>query len=149
MNIRPANKFDLDCLVDMMKHYRSQSPLECLKESNDEIYVRSILTHIIIGRGVLFVAEKDSLVIGMIMALKNENLWDPEIHAFNELAFWVEPEHRGTSAGYRLLKAYQEAAEQAKASGEIKYYTISKMINSPDLSYDRFGFRKLEEMWEQ
>jgi GNAT superfamily N-acetyltransferase len=85
----------------------------------------------------------------MIMALKNENLWDPEIHAFNELAFWVEPEHRGTSAGYRLLKAYQEAAEQAKASGEIKYYTISKMINSPDLSYDRFGFRKLEEMWEQ
>ena len=149
MNIRFANKFDIPRLIELMKHYRSQSPLECLKDSNNEHHVETLLQHIIAGSGVIYVADYEGLVVGMIVAIKNKNIWDPDIHNFNELAYWVEPEHRGTSAGYRLLKAYQEAAEQAKASGEIKYYTISKMINSPDLSYDRFGFRKLEEMWEQ
>jgi GNAT superfamily N-acetyltransferase len=149
MKIRLANKFDIPRLIELMKHYRDSSPLLCLKDSNNEHHVETLLQHIIIGRGVAFVADYEGLVVGMIVAVKNQNIWDPEIHNFNELAYWVEPEHRGSSAGFKLLKKYQEFAEQAKALGTIKYYTISKMINSPDLSYDRFGFRKLEEMWEQ
>jgi N-acetylglutamate synthase-like GNAT family acetyltransferase len=149
MKIRQASRFDIPRLIELMKHYREQSPLACLKQSNNETYVESVLYHITLGKGVIYVAEHEGLVVGMIVAIKNQNIWDPEIYTYNELAYWVEPEHRGTSAGFKLLKRYQEAAEQAKVLGTIKYYTITKMINSPDLSYDRFGFRKLEEMWEQ
>jgi hypothetical protein len=67
----------------------------------------------------------------------------------NELAYWVNPEARGTSAGYRLLKTYVDIATIMKNSGEITYFTVSKMINSPDLNYERFGFKKLEETWSQ
>jgi hypothetical protein len=83
----------------------------------------------------------------MLIALKNPNVWDNSILVMNELAYWVNPESRGSSAGYRLIKAYQEYAEELKSQGKIKAYTISKMVTSPDLNYSRFGFNKIEEMW--
>ena len=149
MKIRYANKFDIPALITMMKHYREQSPLPCLLRSNNEEYVTKMLTEILVGRGVIFVADYEGLTVGMLIAMRNHNLWDPEIMAINELAYWVEPEHRNTSAGYKLLSKYRNWCEQAKMLGTIDYYTISKMVNSPDLKYDKFGFKKLEEMWEQ
>jgi len=148
MKIRQANKFDIPRLIELMKHYRSCSPLPCLLDSNDVAHVENILTQILAGRGVIFVAEKEQ-VVGMLIAIRNPNIWDPSITAINELAYWVEPEHRNTTAGYKLLSKYRDWCEQAKVLGTIHYYTVSKMVNSPDLSYDRLGFKKLEEMWEQ
>jgi hypothetical protein len=72
---------------------------------------------------------------------------DPKILMLNELAYWVNPESRMSSAGYKLIKRYQEAAEELKQQNDIQAYTISKMVTSPDLKYDRFGFEKIEEMW--
>lgn len=147
--IRPATKFDIPRLVELMKHYRDASPLPCLLTSNNVEHVEKMLTEIIVGRGVIFVADHEGLVVGMLIAMRNPNLWDPNILAMNELAYWMEPEHRNSSGGYKLLSKYRDWCEQAKLLGTIHYYTISKMINSPDLKYDRFGFKKLEEMWEQ
>lgn len=106
-----------------------------------------MLNEIIVGRGIIYVADHFGTVVGMLIAMRNPNLWDPKILAMNELAYWVEPEQRNTSAGYKLLSAYRDYCEEQKTAGLIEYYTISKMINSPDIRYDRFGFNKLEEMW--
>jgi N-acetylglutamate synthase-like GNAT family acetyltransferase len=65
----------------------------------------------------------------------------------NELCYWIEPEWRGGTSGYRLLTAYKEHCDKLKSQGLIEAYTISKMVNSPDLDYGRFGFKKLEETW--
>lgn len=150
MKIRVANRFDIPRLIDLMKHYRDASPLPCLLESNNIKHVESMLTQIIVGKGIVFVAGVDDKRIdGMLIAMRNPNLWDPNIVAMNELAYWVEPDSRNSSAGYKLLSKYREYCEELKQQGSIDYYTISKMVNSPDLRYDRFGFKKLEEMWEQ
>jgi len=82
-----------------------------------------------------------------LIAMRNPNVWDPKIMMMNELAYWVEPEHRGSTAGYKLIKKYKEYAEELKSNGDIQAYTISKMTTSPDLKYDRLGFEKIEEMW--
>jgi N-acetylglutamate synthase-like GNAT family acetyltransferase len=99
------------------------------------------------GAGVIFVAEKNNQVIGMLAAVKNTSIWDPDLWVMNELCYWVEPEHRGGTAGYRLIKAYTEHCNQLRQQGEIEAYTISKMTNSPDLNYAKFGFEKQEENW--
>jgi hypothetical protein len=59
----------------------------------------------------------------------------------------VYPEYRGTSAGYRLLSKYNEVAQSLSDMGRIKTWTISKMVNSPDLDYGKLGYRKIEETW--
>jgi hypothetical protein len=47
------------------------------------------------------------------------------------------------------LKAYLEYANELKNSGRIKYFTLSKIANSPNLKYEKLGFRKIDENWIQ
>ncbi len=144
--IRVATKYDTDTILDMLRNYRNATPIEELKEANDAEYVKSILNHIFAGLGVVLLAETDKPV-GMLIAMIMPNFWHQSMSEMQELAYWVEPEHRGGTAGYRLLKAYVDYAEDLKQNNRIKHYSISKMVNSPDIKYDRFGFRKLEERW--
>ena len=64
----------------------------------------------------------------------------------NEIAYWVEPEHRGSTAGYRLLKEYVEVCDDMKDSGKIHNYTMSQ-LDGQNLDYSRFGFRPVEQTW--
>jgi GNAT superfamily N-acetyltransferase len=146
--IRPATPWDGPEIEHMLERYKNSSPLEFHKTTSTA-HARKILAHIWAGAGVCFVAEDSAGVHGMIIAIKNPNLWNPEVYAMNELAYWVNPERRGTSSGYRLLKAYADYCKDLKNKGLIEYYTISKMSTSPDLDYGRFGFNLLEEMWSQ
>jgi N-acetylglutamate synthase-like GNAT family acetyltransferase len=145
--IRQASKFDTVEIIDMLRDYRMATPWARLAECDNEFHVRRLLAQIFAGGGVIFLSEHQMQVTGMLIAIKNPNIWDPELLVMNELCYWVDPDHRGSTAGYRLLKTYVDHCEQLKQQGQIESYTISKMVNSPDLDYGRFGFEKLEEMW--
>ena len=92
-------------------------------------------------------AERDGKLIGTIIGIITPNIWDPTTLVLNELAYWVEPEYRNGMTGYKLLKTYNDEAKRLHNNGIIKLYTMSKMTNSPDLDYGRFGYTKTEETW--
>lgn len=144
--IRIAKLEDRPALLRMLNLYRMESPLEFHKTISLD-HADKIVLAVINGAGVCFIAEDTAGIHGMLLAIKNPNVWDPSIKAVHELAYWVDINKRGTRSGYRLLKAYVEYCDGLKKLGEIDYFTISKMVNSPDLDYGRFGFNKLEEMW--
>jgi len=146
MIIRSANKWDLEQIIVMLKHFRNQSPVELLKNVNDEEYINKIFHEILQGRGIALVVESDS-VVGMILSYIAPNIWDPKILVLNELCYWVEPEYRNTTAGYRLLREYNKLAKELIEEKRIHLFTMNKMINSPDLDYGRFGYKKIEETW--
>lgn len=146
--IRQAVEADTEQLISMLNRYKLATPLECLKDATEET-ARMILKMIFTNKNGIILVSSDPRgdLTGMLIAIKNINIWDQTKFCMNELAYWVNPEARGTSAGYRLLKTYLDICTIMKTSGEINYYTISKMVNSPDLNYERFGFKKLEETW--
>lgn len=146
MNIRLANKFDLPHIINMLKHFRDHSPVDEIKKCDNEMYISTLYNHILAGRGIAYVAEHDQ-PIGMIIGFIDQNIWDPEIKVLKELVYWVEVEYRNTSAGYRLLKAYNDHAKTLVDSDRIQLYTMTKMVNSPDLDFSRFGYKKTEEIW--
>lgn len=146
MMIRTANKFDLPHIIKMLKHFREQTPIDIMRDCNDEQYINKLYHHIILGGGLALVAEMDQ-PIGMIIGIKDQNIWDPQLRILRELVYWVEPEYRNTSAGYRLLKEYNTQAELLREQGKIKLYTMTKMTNSPDIDFTRFGYTKTEEVW--
>jgi L-amino acid N-acyltransferase YncA len=145
--IRKANRFDIPAVLDMLRQYRSETPLEFLKDANDAEYVTQMLNELIAGRGVVLLAEIDDKSVGMMIAAVMPSIWSPKHFVLTEFAYWVEPEHRGSTAGYRLLRAYLDEAIALKDAGRICNAFISKMVNSPDLKFSRFGFSKLEEFW--
>lgn len=149
MNVRQANKFDTPRIIEMLKHYREVTPVSSFKECNNIEHMIAILTHIYAGKGIALVAESNDKIIGMMLSVIDQSIWDPKICVLKELAYWVELESRGSTAGYRLLLEYNRVARSLLVTGRINHWTISKMSNSPDLDYSRFGFTRVEETWSQ
>jgi predicted N-acetyltransferase YhbS len=147
LRVRDANPFDIPALLDMLRAYRSQTPLPFLAEVDDAVYITRLLTELMAGRGLALVAEDDLGVVGMFLAVIAPSMWSPKHLMMTEMAYWVNPDSRNGSAGYRLLSAYVEHGQALKSGGRICSFSISKMVNSPDLKYERFGFSKLEETW--
>lgn len=149
MNIRQANKFDTPRIIEMLKNYREVTPISSFKDCNNEEHMIAILSHIYAGKGIALVAESNDKIIGMMLSVIDQSIWDPKICVLKELAYWVELESRGSTAGYRLLLEYNRVARSLLVTGRITHWTISKMSNSPDLDYSRFGFTRVEETWSQ
>jgi predicted acetyltransferase len=146
--IRQANKFDFPQIIEMLHQYKKESPIKCLQNSNDEQYVLNLLNNIVaLNSGFILVAEKETKIIGMIIAGIVPNIWNPIVKQCSEIAYWVNKDARGGTAAYRLIKTYIEECEKLKRQGTIQFFTISKMVNSPDLKYSKCGFEKLEETW--
>jgi GNAT superfamily N-acetyltransferase len=95
--------------------------------------------------GVVFIEDGK----GLIMALISHTAWCDKTYQMYELAWYVKPEFRNTSVGYRLLKTYVDYGKQLKEEGRIKLFSIAKMVTSPDVKYSKFGFAKLDENWIQ
>lgn len=146
MKIRQANKFDLPVVLDMLRNFRSNTPIEMMRECNNEEYINKLFHHIILGGGVALIAE-DKNTAGMIIGVKDQNIWDPNLKVLRELVYWVEPHYRGSSAGYKLLLQYNKLAQELVNENKINMYTMTKMVNSPDLDFTKFGYKKTEEVW--
>ena len=147
MRVRDATPFDIPVLLDMLRAYRNCTPLPFLAGVDDEVYMTTVLTQLMAGKGAVFVAGDDLGVVGMFLASISPSMWSPKHLVMTEMAFWVNPEARGGTAGHRLLSAYVELGQALKDGKRIHAFFVSKMVNSPDIKYDKFGFSKLEEMW--
>ena len=144
--IRDANPFDIPAILGMLRQYRAFAPLEFLREVDDEVYITQVLTEIMAGRGIALVAETDK-IDGMLLAAISPSAWSPKHLVMTEMAFWINVQARGGSAAHRLIAAYVKHGNALKSQNRISAFFISKMVNSPDLKYDKFGFKKLEDFW--
>jgi GNAT superfamily N-acetyltransferase len=145
MKIRQATKYDAKDIIEMLWHYHDSGNIDGL-DVPDESTALKILTMILAGSGIALVAEKSTGLVGMLLAFKAPFLWDNSKYTMNEIAYWVEPEHRGSTAGYRLLAEYVKYCDEQVDEGYITNYTMSQM-NGQSLDYSRFGLKPIETTW--
>jgi GNAT superfamily N-acetyltransferase len=143
--IRQANKHDKTEIIEMMKLFRAEADIEQYRHLDNIVYWNKLLDNILAGQGVIFLEEGK----GLIMALITHTAWCDRTFQMYELAWYVKPEYRNTTVGYRLLKEYIDYGKQLKEQGRIKLFSIAKMASSPNIKYDKFGFNKLDETWIQ
>jgi GNAT superfamily N-acetyltransferase len=145
--IRKASPFDGPQILDKLRDYRSHMPYGFLADADDAEHVKTMLAHLMAGQGVVIVAEQDKRLVGVLIAGVMPSVWSPKHLMLTEFAYWVDKEARGGTTGYRLLREYLNEAVKMKEAGRIANCFISKMVSSPDLKYEKFGFKKLEEFW--
>jgi len=143
--IRQATRQDKQQIIKMMKLFRAESNIVQYQGLNNEPYWNRLLDTILAGAGIIYL-END---VGLIMAIITPTIWCDKTLGMQELAWYVIPEKRNTSIGYRLLKKYVEYGNKLKQEGRIVMFSMTKMITSPDVKYNKFGFSKLEENWIQ
>jgi GNAT superfamily N-acetyltransferase len=143
--IRQATKYDKTEIIQMMKEFRNEADFFELNEIENEEHWNALLDNVLAGQGAVFIEEGK----GLLMAIVLPTIWCNKTFAMHELAWYVRPQHRNTTTGFRLFAAYLAYARQLKEQGRIKYFTISKLDNSPALKYEKYGFRKKDENWIQ
>jgi N-acetylglutamate synthase-like GNAT family acetyltransferase len=143
--IRQATKQDKLQIIEMMKLFRKESNIKQYQELDNEPYWNRLLDTILAGAGIIYIEDN----IGLVMAIITPTVWCDKTLYMQELAWYVKPEYRNTSIGYRLLKKYVDYGNELKAQGRIIMFAIAKMVTSPDIKYEKFGFTKLDENWIQ
>jgi hypothetical protein len=141
--IRTATKYDINSLVEMMRQYASEAPIEILKNPDyqDPSYVQKFLYSLIAGQGFILV---DKQLNGMLLAVIVPNVWCPKVLELKELAWWVKPEHRNGTLGGKLWLEFNNQGNKMLESGRVKIVTTSSMVTSPKLDYVKRGFKQLE-----
>lgn len=140
--IRIATKYDKPEICEMMRSFRLEADLPEYKDVEE---IDHLLDPIFAGQGVVFIEEGKGLLMGIIAP----TLWSAKTFVMYELAWYVKPEHRNTTIGYRLFVSYLNYCKKLKEEKRIKFFTVSKMDTSPDLKYEKFGFRFKDENWIQ
>jgi N-acetylglutamate synthase-like GNAT family acetyltransferase len=143
--IRQATRQDKPQIIEMMKLFRAEADIVQYRTLDNEPYWNRLLDTILAGAGIVFIEDN----VGLIMALITPTVWCDKTLYMQELAWYVVPEKRNTSVGYRLLKKYVDYGNQLKQEGRIAMFAIAKMVTSPDVKYGKFGFSKLDENWIQ
>jgi N-acetylglutamate synthase-like GNAT family acetyltransferase len=143
--IRQATRKDKKQIIQLMKLFRAESNIKQYQELDNEFYWNKMLDTILAGAGVIYIEDE----VGLIMAIITPTIWCDKTLYMQELAWYVIPEKRNTSVGYRLLKKYVDYGNKLKQEGRIAMFAIAKMVTSPDIKYGKFGFNKLDENWIQ
>lgn len=148
MIIRHITKFDYNIIYSMLRNYRDSGLIKNLDDCNNESHIATLLDYIRAGAGVGFIAENGDDSLGILLALKTPYVWNPETFVMNELCFWVEPDFRRTSAGYKLILRYVEYCQAMRSANAIRNFTMVQRAGT-NLDYARFGFELAEESWSQ
>ena len=147
MKIRKANKFDFPEVYQMLLRAKQFWPISLRDEEPNEEHIRNLFNQMVYGAGVILVAEKEGQLIGLVMGMIVPMTWFPNHRVLHELTYWVDEEHRGSTAGYRLLAQYVKEGKELIEEGRVTASLLGKMDNSPNLKYDKFGYQKVEEFW--
>lgn len=143
--IRRATREDVPAIVAMAARFRGETAYAGLVDENLEAL--EALARFLIEFGVVFVAEKfGRVLVGMLAATVITHPISGERIA-SEVAWWVEPEYRGGTAGVRLL----EAVEQwAVAQGARRFQMIAPTANARvGELYRRRGYTEIETIWQR
>jgi N-acetylglutamate synthase-like GNAT family acetyltransferase len=140
--IRKATKYDKTDIVEMIQQFGNECGIEHYKNINSE-HIGNLLHQIFAGLGVVFIEEKKGLLIGLITPM----IWNPNAFMLHELAWYVKPEYRNGSVGYKLLKNFIEYGKELKQKDRIKMIVMGQFVANSNVKFNKLGFTKLEESW--
>ena len=137
--IRKATRYDIPRLLEMVEAYALEMPVKSLSEvkNHHPKDVEQFLFEIIMGRGFILI---DQHMTGVLIALKNQNIWSKTVIELNELLWWVEPDHRNGTIGGRLWKEFDRMAEEMLKAGTIQMVVTSVSPIGPMIDYTKRGY---------
>lgn len=142
--IRTARIGDVERIIDLLINFANEAPIKSLH--NPRVNRRKMghtLVQLMLN-GCVLVGEKDGKIQGMIIASIVDDVWLEYVKTLREVAWWVEPEYRHTTLGYRLLQEYVKFGKLLKQKEIISDFTMTTMVNSPELKLEDRGWRFIE-----
>ena len=138
--IRKATKEDFDDILRLSAEFWLHTQFS---EPFDAEHTRNMvqLAH---DHQLLAVVDVDHAIVGFCAGICAPLMASPHAVAGTELAWWVDPSHRGGKNGIALLQFMEQLAKDAG----VKYWTMVTMESSmPEIvgrMYEKLGYHKSE-----
>ena len=97
--------------------------------------------------GVVLVLKCNDEVVGVIMGIAQQHMYNPELAVLVEMAWFVTKEHRKTSASIRLFKRFEERGRELGVSRI--YMTLRSSLRSVEKLYTRLGYTEEEKTFSK
>jgi N-acetylglutamate synthase-like GNAT family acetyltransferase len=144
MKIRTAEFEDYEQVKQFMIDFANANPFTELAEPEyNDLYANRLIDNFI-KNGVALVADNGERVVGMLLALTQGDIWLPHVKTMREVAWWVDPEYRGSSAGAKLLKEYTRIGDAMVEHEMISAYTITTLGMGDNLKLQKRGWHPIE-----
>lgn len=145
--IRLATRADLNLITDLVIEFLQATSYDNhLASGVDRTHIQK-LVYAVLKMGRVWLAEYEHVAIGMLVAVKEQNIWMPDKVSLRELIFYVRPEHRRSMAAGRLFKAFCTEAENLLNNGEIDGYFTTRMASTDNYDLEKRGFREVERLF--
>lgn len=112
------------------------------KDISDEETIRELITSIVTGDALekIIIFKPD---VGFIVGAATPFLFGPHKLA-SEIAWWVEPDSRGTGEGLRLLEAFEY---WAKNVANCKLISMASLDKTVEKYYKKNGYKLYERAY--
>ena len=145
--VRLATRADLltvtQLVIDFLQHTSYDNHLA---SGVDEDHIKKLI-YVVLKVGKIWLYERDHVAVGLLIAIKEQNIWMPTKTSLRELVFYVNEEHRRGPAAGRLFLAFCHEAEDQLNKGEIDGYLTTRMGSTDSYNLESRGFRLVENLY--
>jgi hypothetical protein len=145
--IRLADRSDLNAVSDLLCEFLTEtSYTKHTQDLIDQEHIRR-LVFAVLHQGYIWLYEDDNQLVGMLAAVREQNMWVPSKQSLRELVWYVRPSHRGRSSAGKLFVKYCQQAESMLESNQIDGYFTTRMGTTADYDLEARGFRLTEKLY--
>jgi hypothetical protein len=145
--IRLAHHDDTLIVTSLLKKFLQETSYHQASAAAEDLEHLCKLTWMTLQHGYIWLAYDGDQPVGLLMAIKEPNMWSPRHHEMKEIVWFVVAEYRASSHGGKLFLKYCEKAEELLKSGAISGYFTTKMTTTDTIDYEGRGFRLTEQTY--
>jgi len=141
--IRHATEKDIEAIADMSMEFWKETSFDVPADRESVI---GFAEHCL-SENLLCVLEIGGNVEGFAAGIKGYMLGNVNIVCGNEVAWWVNPSHRGGRNGIKLLKYIEQMAKDAGVRFWTMAFMQSSMPEQIESIYQKLGYYKTEVLY--
>ena len=144
--IRSATRSDLNTVTLLLVEFLSSTSYNKHTEEFEGEHIRR-LAYSLLYSGYTWLYYADDTPVGLLIAVREPNIWIPKKTSLRELVWYVREEFRGTVGAGKLFVEFCRTGDRLLNSGEIQGYFTTRMTTTTDYDLERRGFRLTEKLY--
>lgn len=144
--IRQATRSDVTTIAELLIEFLDNTSYDKHIAELNPIYIKH-LAYAAVKTGYVWVYEKDGIIVGLLIAIKEQNAWIPTLYTLRELVWYVKEEYRNSPSAGRLFVQFCKTGEQLLEDGKIVAYVTTRMATTSEYDLTKRGFRLTEKLY--
>lgn len=144
--IRLATRSDLNLITDLIVEFLDSTSYKNHIRTNDTTHIRKLVYGILYS-GYVWLYYNDDKCVGLLIAVKEKNIWMPDKTSLRELVWYVREDYRGTIGAGKLFVEFCKKGDEMLKQDQIQGYFTTRMSTTADYDLERRGFRLTEKLY--